>query len=112
MRSHARNSVIDGDLAPSPHERRSHTLVGVFTVSLWLLWQAIRLPVVTFLVILEPIANFILSALALLATLTAIFWEWVHPKGFPFFTLLVFALGCVALLALYHALIRLLSGAR
>lgn len=86
--------------------------MGFFTVALWLVWQAIRLPVLTFLVILEPIASFILSALALLTVLTAIFWKLVHPAGFPFFTVLALALGCVALLALYHDLICLLSGAR
>lgn len=109
MRLPTQNAVLDTDL---PSTRRTGVGVGLLTVSLWLLWQAIRLPALTLLVILEPIANFILSALTLLTTLTAIFWVLVDPKGFPFFTILTLALGCVALLVLYHALIRLLSGAR
>jgi hypothetical protein len=42
--------------------------------TLRLLWHAVRLPVYTFLVILEPVVRLILGALALLGVLTASFF--------------------------------------
>ena len=76
----------------------------------WLVWQAIRLPVLTLLVMFEPIVNFGLSALSLLVALTAIFWRLTDPMPFPFWTILAASLACVLALALYHVLIRALSG--
>ena len=77
---------------------------------LWIAWQAIRLPLLAILVILEPIVTFMLSVLALLITLTALFWVLVDPRvHFPFWTVLSASLVCVLVLALYHVLIRALS---
>ena len=85
--------------------------LGFLAAIFWLAWQAIRLPILALLVVIEPIVNFALSALALLVALTAFFWKLADPRpGFPFWTTLAAALVCVLLLALYHALIRLLSG--
>ena len=85
--------------------------LGFLSALIWLAWQAIRLPILALLVTLEPITDFVLSALALLIALTALFWKVADPRpGFPFWTILAAALVCVLLLALYHALIRLLSG--
>jgi hypothetical protein len=79
---------------------------------LWLLWQCIRVPAVLLLVILEPVVTFVLSALALLGVLTALFWKLVGPPHFPFFLVLGISLGFELALVLYHALLRLLGAAQ
>lgn len=85
--------------------------LGVFAGLLWLVWQAVRVPVLALLLILEPIVSTLLVAAALLDTLTAIFWKLASDRPeFPFFGVLVLAVGCILLLALYHGAIRLLSG--
>src|SRR5689334_18893718 len=76
---------------------------------LWLLWQCVRVPAVLFLVILEPVVSFVLSALALLGVLTALFWKLVGPPHFPFVLVLSISLGFELALVLYHALLRLLG---
>jgi len=89
----------------------AHIALACGVAILWLAWQAIRLPLLTFLVILEPIVSFLLSALALLIALTALLWAFSHPKpNFPFWTVLSGSLVCVLVLTLYHALMRVLSG--
>jgi len=89
----------------------AHIALACGAAILWLTWQAIRLPLLTFLVILEPIVSFLLSALALLIALTALLWAFADPKpNFPFWTVIFGSLACVVALALYHALIRVLSG--
>lgn len=76
---------------------------------LWLLWQCVRVPAVLLLVILEPVVSFVLSALALLGVLTALFWKLLGPPHFPFFLVLSISLGFELALALYRALLRLLG---
>ena len=89
----------------------AHIALACGAAFLWLAWQAVRLPLLTFLVILEPIVSFLLSALALLTALTALLWAFADPKpDFPFWTVLTGSLACVLALALYHALMRILSG--
>lgn len=84
---------------------------GFLAALLWLVWQAIRLPILALLVMFEPIVNFALSAVALVVALSTLFWTFADPKpGFPLWTVLAASLACVLLLVLYHALIRLLSG--
>ena len=87
------------------------TTLGLLAALFWLAWQGIRLPILALLVMFEPIVNFALTALALLIALTALFWKFVDSKpGFPFWTIVAASLACVLLLALYHALIRILYG--
>ncbi len=95
---------------PGPAAGGARIGLGILAAIVWLGWQAIRLPVLTFLVLFEPIVNFTLSALALLVALTATFWKLTDPKPFPFWTVLAASLACVLALALYHALIRALAG--
>jgi hypothetical protein len=85
--------------------------LGLLAGLLWIIWQAIRVPVLALFLILEPIVSTLLVAAALLGTLTAIFWKltWDRP-GFPFFGVLALSVGCFLLLSLYHGTIRLLSG--
>lgn len=83
--------------------------LGFLGALIWLVWQAIRILLLTFLVMFEPLVNFTLSALALLVAFTAILWEFTDPAHFPFWTVLVASPVCVLALDLYHALIRTLS---
>jgi hypothetical protein len=73
------------------------------------LWRVAGLPVLLFLVILEPLVTFVLAALSLLGLLTTVFFLLVGPPGFPAWTMLALSLGFAIILLPYHALIRLLS---
>jgi hypothetical protein len=85
--------------------------LGVLAGLLWLIWQAIRVPVLALLMILEPIVSTVLVAAALLGTLTALFWRLASDRSdFPFVGVLALSVGCFLLLTLYHGAIRLLSG--
>ena len=76
--------------------------------ALYLVWQAIRLPIFAFLVILEPVVRLLLSALALLSVLMAFFFEYgTTPPDFPFRGMLAFGVGCILLLIVYYQLIRI-----
>lgn len=84
--------------------------LGLLAGLLWAAWQAIRVPVLALLLILEPIVSTVLAAAALLGVLTAIFWKLASNRPeFPFFGTLALSVGCFLLLALYHGLIQLLS---
>jgi hypothetical protein len=72
-------------------------------------WRVAGLPVLLFLVILEPLVTFVLAALSLLGLLTTVFFLLVGPPGFPVWTMLALSLGFAITLLPYHALIRLLS---
>jgi hypothetical protein len=59
------------------------------------------------LVILEPVARFILGALALLGLLTALFLKLYGVPHFPFTLMLGASVGLGLMLVGYHALLRL-----
>jgi len=85
--------------------------LGLLAGLLWLAWQAIRVPVLALLMILEPIVSTLLVAAALLGTVTALFWKLAANRpDFPFFGVLALSVGCFLLATLYHGAIRLLSG--
>ena len=97
----------------SSDSARGSMALGVLAGVLWLIWQAIRLPLLALLKILEPIISTVLAAAALLGTLTALFWKLASDRAhFPFFGVLALSIGCFLLLTLYHGAIRLLSGVR
>ena len=75
------------------------------------LWRLVSFPLLTLLIILEPVVRFLLSGLALLLALSAVFWKLAAPPPLhaPFLALLAAAIGCVALLTLYQWLLRVLS---
>jgi len=78
--------------------------------ALWLIWQAVRLPVFAFLVILEPIIRFVLTAVALLGILMSFFFKFAGASPrFPLWGMLGLSVSCGLLLMLYYAAIRLLS---
>lgn len=85
-------------------------LRGFLATLAWLLWQAIRWPVLALLIVLEPIFRAALGLFALLGTLTALFWRFVvDPPGFPFFTVLAISLACIPALAMYYLVLRALA---
>ncbi len=73
------------------------------------LWRIARLPIVTVLVILEPLVAFACSALTLLGLLATLFFWLVAAPHFPAWTMLAISLGFAGALVLYEFLIRLLS---
>jgi uncharacterized membrane protein len=77
--------------------------------TLRLLWDTGRLPVYVFLVILEPVVRFVLGALALLGTLTALFFKFYGVPHFPFALMLGASVGLGLMLADYYALLRLFA---
>lgn len=94
-------------------ENRSRNIgTTVVFALLWCAWQAVRLPVLALLLILEPVVRLVLSGLALSITLTAFFFEFVGTRPFPFFGALAVGLCAFGLLVLYEGLIQLLSGGR
>ncbi len=80
-----------------------------FAVIIRWIWRAACLPVLMLLVILEPVVNFVLAALALLGVLMTLFFKLVGPPGFPVWTMFALSLGFAIVLVPYHALIRALS---
>jgi hypothetical protein len=79
---------------------------GCLRGTLRLLWQAVRLPVYAFLVILEPVVRFVLGALALLGVLTALFFKLYGVPHFPFALMLGVSVGLALVLTGYYALLR------
>ena len=82
---------------------------NLLTLSLWLLWQGIRLPSFLLLAILEPVVSFVLGSLALLGVLTAFFWRFVGAPHFPFLLVLAVSLGFELVLIVYNKLLAFLS---
>ena len=72
-------------------------------------WHLIRLPVLTLLVILEPIVTLLCGGLALLGVLTTILFVVIHAPHFPAWTMLSVSLGWMLALVFYEGLIRVLS---
>lgn len=88
---------------PTAVARLSRGALGLF-------WQAVRLPLLSVLSLLEPVVCFVLASLAILGVVAALVWKLsATTPSFPLWGLLTFSGGALVLLALYYALIRLLS---
>jgi hypothetical protein len=72
-------------------------------------WHTVRLPALAFLITILPVVQMILSAVALLGVLTALFFKFLGAPSFPFWGMLGFSLGCTLLLIAYYGLMRLFS---
>jgi hypothetical protein len=90
-------------------ESRSTFAADLGRCALWIVWRCIRLPLFLFLLVLEPVATFLLGALALLGVLTALFWKFFGPPNFRFFLMLGITLGFELALIAYRKLLRLLA---
>jgi membrane-bound metal-dependent hydrolase YbcI (DUF457 family) len=74
------------------------------------LWHTLCLPVLAFLLILEPVIQLVLSILALLGVFTAFFGRFfTAAQHFPFWSLLAASITCMLLLMGYRRLIQFLS---
>jgi uncharacterized membrane protein len=74
------------------------------------LWNIARFPALALLVVLEPLASFLLAGAALLCFLMAFFFKWTgaDPR-FPFWGMISISIVLSLALLLYEALIALLS---
>lgn len=79
----------------------------------WLIrmgWQLIRVPLLTLLIVLEPIVTGLLMSLALLGMLMTLFYYYiVELPGFPVGLIMSLSIGMAMLLIPYYWLMRLLS---
>jgi hypothetical protein len=75
-----------------------------------LFWNAIRLPVLGALVLMEPVVRIVCSCALILGVIASVVFELsaVGPR-FPFLVMLGASLGFGAFLVLYEGLIALLS---
>lgn len=91
-------------------QREPSALVRALRGTMNVLWHAVRLPLLSVLALLEPIVCFVLAGLAILGVVVALFRELAgSASGVPLWGMLTFSGGALALLALYYALLRLLS---
>jgi hypothetical protein len=73
------------------------------------LWHVARLPMVTLLVILEPVVALVCGALALLGVLTTAFFKLIAAPHFPTWTMLTISISFGLALVLYQGAIVVLS---
>ena len=73
-------------------------------------WQALRLPLLAFLMIVEPVVRFVLTAVALLGILVSFFFEFsgAAPR-FPFWLVFGLSLSCGVLVIVLSAVTRRLA---
>ena len=70
----------------------------------------LRLAILAVLVVLEPVVRVVLAGSALLVALTALFFVLVRPlSAFPLWGMLAVTTALVMLLALYYAMLRVIS---
>jgi hypothetical protein len=78
--------------------------------SLRLVWRLIRLPILTFLVILQPVVGLVFGGLALLGVLISLFFKLTGAAPhFPLLIMLAISVGFGLVLTGYEALIRHVS---
>ena len=77
---------------------------------LWILWQAVRLPVLAVLLVLEPFVSLILTAFGFLGIVVALILKFSGDlPHFPFWLMTAFAIGAILLLMAYYTMIAILS---
>jgi hypothetical protein len=76
---------------------------------LGLVWHVLRVPILTLLLILEPIIALACGGLALLGVLTTIFFTVIAAPHFPMWTMLSISIGFGVALVLYEGAIRVLA---
>jgi hypothetical protein len=77
---------------------------------LQLVWRLIRLPILTFVVILQPVVGLVFGGLALLGVLMSFFFKLSGAAPhFPFLMMLAISVGFGLALIGYEALIRYVS---
>jgi hypothetical protein len=93
---------------PIRHPSWARQVLGVTLRSLWAL---VRLPVLTILIVLEPIVCGLLWLFSAFGLVGALFYEFlVKDPRFPFWPTIGLSIGLAFIVGLYQALIRLLGG--
>jgi hypothetical protein len=73
-------------------------------------WSIVRIPILVFLIVLEPIVSFLLVGLSLLGIFMAFFWKWTSADPrLPFWAMLGISIGLGVTLFLYEGLINFFS---
>lgn len=72
-------------------------------------WCLVRLPIVTLLVLLEPLVSIVFNGLALLGVLMVCFYKLIGLPGFPTWMMLGLSIGFALVVTLYRGLIVILS---
>ena len=73
-------------------------------------WQAIRIPLLAFLLIVEPVARFVLTAIALLGIVVSLFFELSgSAPRFPFWLIFGLSLTSGALVIVLNGVMRRLA---
>lgn len=91
----------------APHYPAPSLMGDLAMGSLRLAWRLIRWPILTFLVILQPVVGLVLGGLALLGVLMSFFFKLSGAAPhFPFLTMLAISVGFGLALIGYEALIR------
>lgn len=71
-------------------------------------WRALCAPIHAVLAVFEPVVSIVLSAFAVLGLCFSVAFKLLRPQ-FPFWPMIGVSLSFVALLLLYHGLMRLTS---
>jgi hypothetical protein len=90
-------------------KRRSHAATTVAHHSLWLLWQATRLPLLALLQAIAPAVRPALRTLGLLGVLMSFFFKFLRLPHFPFLGMLAISVSFMLALMAYDAAVRVLS---
>jgi hypothetical protein len=69
----------------------------------------VRLPIVTLLVILEPVVSLVFGGLALLGMLMTLFYNLIGLPHFPTWTVLSLSVGFGIVVRVYRGLIHVLA---
>lgn len=95
-----------------PERNRPHQgiLYTCMRTLLLIVWVAIRIPVVTLMIILEPFVTIYLMGFATIGVLTCILnYLFLQFPHFPYGLMLSISIGSALLLMPYYALMRILS---
>lgn len=85
-------------------------VADLFLALLLLIWGVVRIPILIVLAFLEPFVRFLLTGIAILSLLTGLVFKGSSaPPPIPFWVMVCVSLGCVMLVPVYHAVLRLLS---
>jgi hypothetical protein len=77
---------------------------------LQLVWRVIRLPILTFVVIVQPVVGLVFGGLALLGVLMSFFFKLTGAApNFPFLRMLAISVCFGLVLIAYEAAVRCLS---
>ena len=110
-----RNQTTGEDTVPqvtrhSPRYPAASVMGDLAMGPLRFVWRLARLPILMFLVILQPVVGLVFGGLALLGVLMSFFLKLSGAAPhFPFLTILAISVGFGLVLIAYEALVRYVS---